>query len=188
MLRRIVTEFCISDGNRIWQKRLLKEFNFCKKQSERRKGKKKQNKISNQNVIPDSAPTPTPTPTVAVEERTATTAIPLPIGSSLISEEIKLRGGSGNGVAGRNGHAVQAGEALNGHEAKWRDQRARDDAGTQMVVELMTKAGIEMPWAIAMSAEDVSDPQHEKSCRIMRKWARQGHIGWVSPERRKAAR
>ena len=56
-----------------------------------------------------------------------------------------------------------------------------------MVVELMGKNGVADAWAIAMSAEDTKDPAHEKSCRIMRKWAKEGGIGWVSPERRKPA-
>lgn len=64
ILRRIVTEFCISDGNRIWQKRLLKEFQFCQKQSERRKGKKNKDIMFDRATLLDAAPTPTPTPTI----------------------------------------------------------------------------------------------------------------------------
>src|SRR6516164_3858879 len=63
MLRRIISEFCISDGNRVWQKRLFKEFEFCKRQSDRRKGKTNKENTRNRNPSSDHAPTPTPTPT-----------------------------------------------------------------------------------------------------------------------------
>ena len=86
-----------------------------------------------------------------------------------VSEIVKEFGG---GISVANG------------QNRYRSQEARDEKGTAMVVELMAKSGVDTPWAIAMSAEDANDPNHEKSCRIMRKWAKEGRIGWVSPERR----
>lgn len=67
-LRPIISEFCISDGNRIWQKRLFKEYEFCRRQSARRKGKKTNDKDTNRNEFPDTAPTPTPIPTLTKEK------------------------------------------------------------------------------------------------------------------------
>lgn len=68
IVERIISEFCKTDGNRIFQKRLLEEYEYCKKQSVRRKGKKNKDKDANRNVISDSAPNPNPNPNPLIEE------------------------------------------------------------------------------------------------------------------------
>lgn len=68
IVARIVSEFCKSDGNRIFQKRLLQEFEYCKNQSVRRKGKKNKEKTSNRNAVLDFAPNPNPNPNPTIEE------------------------------------------------------------------------------------------------------------------------
>lgn len=75
----IVEEFCVTDGNYISQKRLLKEFHFVRKMSKDQSARalKKWSKIRDQkesvsdkpmeqqvfDLSPSDAPTPTPTPT-----------------------------------------------------------------------------------------------------------------------------
>ena len=185
-LKSLIKEFCHFDANgmevayarempvaseRLYQKRLSKEWAYLKEQSKRQsqnaKSRWKKEKIVCQTDANGMevayAPTPTPTPTPF-----ASTAIPSPDLSIAVNSKVNF--GSGNGVAKANGYHSQV---------------ARDQKGAAMVVELMGKNGVADAWAIAMSAEDTKDPSHEKSCRIMRKWAKEGGIGWVSPERRK---
>jgi uncharacterized protein YdaU (DUF1376 family) len=72
-LRPLVLEFCQTDGNWLWQKRLRKEFSFVRRQSAaqsvRAKAKwRKEKAISPRDATTGNAPTPTPTPTPIEEE------------------------------------------------------------------------------------------------------------------------
>jgi uncharacterized protein YdaU (DUF1376 family) len=75
-IRKLIAEFCQTDGNWITQKRLLREWSYVttrsKKQSDRSKKRwEKEKSISRGNAAPHdsgNAPTPTPTPTFKKEE------------------------------------------------------------------------------------------------------------------------
>lgn len=172
----VMREFCVCDGNWWTQKRIKKEWAYVKKtsvrQTKRAKARwQKENGINSGIAsLHQSGNGPTPTPTPTPLDKNASTATSSP---ELTNNGAKQNYTNGSGISVANGHNSYASQA------------ARDDWGTQKVVELMTKAGIDQSWAVAMSAEDTADPAHEKSCRLMRKFAKQGGIGWVSPERRK---
>ena len=68
---------------------------------------------------------------------------------------------------------------------KWIDQQKRDDYAVQKIVPLLPGQGTGLPWRIVMSSEDPDDPEHESSCRAMRKAAKAAGVGWVSPKFRK---
>jgi uncharacterized protein YdaU (DUF1376 family) len=76
---------------------------------------------------------------------------------------------------------------FSGSGGRWVSQQSRDEFATAKCVELLPGNDIGAKWVIAMAAEDVNDPKHEEACRAMRKAAKAGGIGWVSPARRRAA-
>ncbi len=74
-LRPLICEFCQCDGNWITQRRLIREWNYVKKQSRRQsdaaksRWDKKKN-LSHGNTPNGIAPTPTPTPTLKEKKET----------------------------------------------------------------------------------------------------------------------
>lgn len=65
----LIKEFCISDGNFITQKRLLKEWNYISKTRKKNTASAKHRWNNEKDICKRNAPTPTPTPTPIKEER-----------------------------------------------------------------------------------------------------------------------
>ncbi len=78
-IRPILAEFCKTDGNWVWQPRLQKEWEYCRKKSEKNSETAKLRWQKGKGSCERNAPTPTPTPTKiigAAAPRTTKTFLP----------------------------------------------------------------------------------------------------------------
>jgi uncharacterized protein YdaU (DUF1376 family) len=175
-LQVVCAEFCMVADGWLMQKRLSKEWAYLKDRSKRQSQNAKsrwnkekdlcQTDASGIKVAYAPIPTPTPTPKKKTPVNSDTESLidkSLPLKVS----KIKKINGFHNGVNGNGMTQLDA-----------------DAYAVQEAIEFLPGADLGERWAIAMSAEEPTDPNHSKSVTLMLKATKAAGVGWVSPERR----
>lgn len=105
-------------------------------------------------------------------------ANPFPLPSSL-----NLEHQSSTVPINGNGHVKSSGNG-NGVSGHW-TQTQRDEYAVKEAIPFLPGADDGERWAVAMAAEDPTDPNHHKAVTAMLAATKKAKVGWVSPERRK---